>query len=146
VNSYKRYVPGVWAPLTASWGVDNRTTAVRAIPGSKSATRLEYRQTAADINPYSAIAACLGAGLYGIDQKTEPPPPTRGDGSGTGEARTPLPRTLAEALVLLERSEGARKVLGDAFVDHYARTRRHEVARFNRAVTNWELERYFEII
>src|SRR5204863_4831218 len=81
VNSYKRYVPGVWAPLTASWGVENRTCAIRAIPGDAKSTRLEYRQTAADINPYIAIASCLGAGLWGIEHQTGPPPPATGDAS-----------------------------------------------------------------
>lgn len=145
VNAYKRYVPGVWAPLTASWGVENRTAAIRVIPGSASSTRIEYRQTAADINPYTAIAACLGSGLYGIDKSLTAPPVARGDASSAKELRA-LPRTLTEATTLLEGSKGAREVLGDRFVDHYVRTRRHEVARFERAVTSWELERYFEII
>ena len=64
INSYKRYVPGVWAPLTASWGFENRTCAIRASSGGGAdATRVEYRQTAADINPYIAMATCLAAGL-----------------------------------------------------------------------------------
>ena len=146
VNAYKRYVPGVWAPLTASWGVENRTAAVRVIGGDAKSTRIEYRQTAADINPYSSIAACLGAGLHGIDKKLAPPTATTGDASGGRTDLAPLPRTLAEATTLLDQSKGAREVLGEAFVDHYVKTRRHEVARFDRAVTDWELARYFEII
>jgi glutamine synthetase len=63
INSYKRYVPGVWAPLVAAWGVENRACAIRVILGDPGATRIEYRQTAADMNPYIAMAACLGAGL-----------------------------------------------------------------------------------
>ncbi len=145
VNAYKRYVPGVWAPLTASWGVENRTTAIRVIQGSPSATRVEFRQTAADINPYTAIAACLASGLHGMDKQLTPPPPSSGDASGARELRA-LPRSLSEATTLLENSATAREVLGNRFVDHYVRTRRHEVARFERAVTSWELERYFEII
>ena len=74
INSYKRYVPGVWAPLNATWGVENRTCAIRAIPGSPAATRLEYRQTAADINPYIAMATCLAAGLWGIENESQPAP------------------------------------------------------------------------
>lgn len=145
VNAYKRYVPGVWAPLTASWGIENRTTAVRVIPGSSSSTRIEFRQTAADINPYTAIAACLASGLHGIDKKIDPPPPSHGDASDVREL-APLPRTLSEATDRLEKSTVARELLGNRFVDHYVRTRRHEVARYERAVTSWELERYFEII
>jgi len=146
INSYKRYVPGVWAPLTASWGADNRTCAIRAIQGSPSATRLEYRQTAADINPYVAIATCLAAGLWGIENKCTPPPPAVGDASGAASAFAPLPRTLKEANHLLSQSSAARAILGEPFVDHYVRTRDWEVRQYERAVTEWELKRYFEAI
>lgn len=145
INSYKRYVPGVWAPLTASWGHENRTSAIRAIGGGASSTRLEYRQTAADINPYIAIATCLAAGLYGIENRLEPPPAGKGDTS-LGNEHKPLPRTLKEATVWLKASSTAREILGQAFVDHYVRTREWEVRQFERAVTGWELERYFESI
>lgn len=145
INSYKRYVPGVWAPLNASWGIENRTTAVRVIPGDKpSATRIEYRQTAADINPYIAIATCLSAGLYGIEKAIEPGPPVRGDaGSSAGK---PLPTDLATATALLKQSKVARAMLGEPFVDHYVRTREWEVRQFAKAVSDWELKRYFESI
>jgi glutamine synthetase len=147
INSYKRYVPGVWAPLTASWGVENRTTAVRYIGGSGGAsTRFEHRQTAADINPYIAMATCLAAGLHGIEKKLVPPPPGSGDASGAESGFAALPRTLKDATARLEKSEAARAVLGDAFVDHYVRTRDWEVRQFERAVTDWELRRYFETI
>ena len=147
VNSYKRYVPGVWAPLTASWGLENRTCAVRAIPGSAKSTRLEFRQPAADMNPYLAIAASVAAGLRGVERRLAAPPPSTGDASDasrTGLAA--LPRTLREATRLLEASATAREILGDAFVDHYVRTRDWEVRQYERAVTDWELRRYFEII
>jgi glutamine synthetase len=147
VNSYKRYVPGVWAPLTASWGFENRTCALRIIgAGDPEATRVEYRQTAADINPYLAMAACLGAGLYGIEHQLVPPEPSLGDASGDQSGCARLPRTLSEAVSLLRDSRAAREILGDAFVDHYVRTREWEVRQFDRAVTSWELERYFESI
>lgn len=145
INSYKRYVPGVWAPLTASWGPENRTCAIRSITGGPSSTRLEYRQTAADINPYIAIATCLAAGLYGIEKKLEPPPAGKGDTSLSTDYK-PLPRTLKEATAWLSASEAAREILGDAFVDHYVRTRDWEVRQFERVVTEWELNRYFEAI
>jgi glutamine synthetase len=146
VNAYKRYVPGVWAPLTASWGFENRTAAIRAITGGPKSTRLDYRQTAADIHPYIAMATCLAAGLHGIEQKLVPPPAASGDASGGESGFAALPRTLREATARLEKSEVARAVLGDAFVDHYVRTRDWEVRQFERAVTDWELRRYFETI
>ncbi len=145
VNSYKRLVPGLWAPTNATWGIDNRTTALRAIPGpSPSAVRIEYRLAGADINPYIAIAATLAAGLYGIEHGLEAPEPVHGN-AYEAEA-PPLPRSLQEATALLKQSAAARELLGDEFVDHYVLTREWEVRQHQRAVTDWELERYFEII
>jgi glutamine synthetase len=146
VNSYKRYVPGVWAPLTASWGPENRTCAIRTIAGGPKGTRLEYRQTAADINPYVAIATCLAAGLYGIEKKKNPPKPGKGDASKKDAGHAPLPRTLREANAALAASKAARELLGAPFVDHYVRTRDWEARQYERAVTEWELKRYFESI
>ena len=144
INSYKRYVPGVWAPLTASWGIENRTAALRVIGlDSPKACRVEFRQTAADLQPYLAMAAGLGAGLYGIENAIEPPPETKGDASDVGP---PLPRTLEQATEAFAASEAVRKIFGDGFVDHYAHTRRWEVSEYQRAVTDWELRRYFEAI
>jgi glutamine synthetase len=146
INSYKRYVPGLWAPLTATWGVENRTCAVRVINGpGASAARLELRQTAADINPHVAIAASLAAGLHGIAEGKEPPPPAGGDATAATDAPA-LPRTLAEANDRLARSELARKILPAAFVNHYVRTRDWEVRQYARTVGEWELDRYFEAI
>lgn len=145
VNTYKRYVPGVWAPLVASWGVENRNCAIRVIGvDDASALRLEYRQTAADINPYLAMAACLAAGLYGVEKGLEIPEETRGDPGEGGPGA--LPRSLHEATDLLDKSRIARQILGKRFVDHYVATRRWETRQFDRAVTDWELKRYFETV
>src|ERR1700683_4536518 len=72
VNSYSRLVPGFGAPPSATWGIENRTTALRVIRGGPSSQRVEYRIAAADINPYIALAAAIGAGLWGIEQRIEP--------------------------------------------------------------------------
>jgi glutamine synthetase len=145
VNSYKRYVPGLWAPLVAAWGVENRTTAVRIVePNDSKSLRVEYRQTAADINPYIAIAANLGAGLRGIDKGLELAPETVGDAGGDGPLA--LPRTLADANRRLQKSKAAREVLGAAFVDHYVRTRDWEVREYQKSVSDWEVRRYFETV
>jgi glutamine synthetase len=144
INSYKRVVPGTWAPTKVSWGVENRTTALRAIPSGPKATRLEYRLAGSDGNPYLALAAALASGLYGIEKRLEPPAPLAGNAY---EADLPLlPNTLAGATARFKNSARARALFGEAFVDHFAATREWEVRQYNQAVTNWELERYFEII
>lgn len=145
INSYKRYVPGVWAPLVASWGVENRTCSCRVIGlGEGSALRIEHRQPAADMNPYVAMAATLGAGLWGVEKGLKLPPETRGDAGTDGAGR--LPRTLREATERLAASKVARSLFGAPFVEHYVRTRDWEVREYDKAVTDWELSRYFEVI
>ncbi|HET9450380.1 MAG TPA: glutamine synthetase family protein [Aggregicoccus sp.] len=144
INSYKRSVENTWAPTTATWGRENRTTAVRVIGDSPKAMRLEYRQLGADMNAYIGMAVSLAAGLWGIENEVEPPPACAGNGYQV-DAPT-LPRSLKDAVALLERSEHARELLGEAFVDHYVRTRAWEVRQHERAVTSWELERYLELI
>ncbi|PID63771.1 MAG: glutamine synthetase [Gammaproteobacteria bacterium] len=146
-NSYTRLIPGFWAPTAASWGVDNRTCALRAIPGSPYAQRVEYRVAAADINPYLAIAAALGSGLWGIENRIEPSEPIVGNAY---EPEYPdelqLPRTLSEAAERLAQSEAAKDLFGDSFVSHFAYTRQWEDVQQRQAITDWQLQRYFEII
>lgn len=145
VNSYKRYVPGLWAPLTASWGIENRTCGARVILGpSDHAARVEFRQTAADINPYVAMATCLGSGLHGIANQIKPPPMTQGDATVEGDPSLALPPTLETAVERLRQSDAARAALGDDFVDHYIRTRDWECREYRKSVSEWELRRYFE--
>ena len=91
VNAYRRLIPGFWAPTVSAWGVENRTCALRVIPGSAKSTRVEYRIAAADANPYLALAAAVGSGLWGIENKLEPGEPVDGnslreEASGEGAA------------------------------------------------------------
>jgi glutamine synthetase len=147
VNSYSRLIPGFWAPTAATWGVENRTTALRVIPGGPKSQRVEYRIAAADINPYVALAAAIGSGLWGIEHKIEPDPAVEGNAyANTYPAKRQLPRTLSEAAEWLGKSKAARALFGDAFVEHFAASRDWEEREFRKAVTDWELARYFEII
>jgi len=146
INSYKRLVDGFWAPVKATWGLDNRTASLRAIPGSSKSTRLETRCPGADINPYLALAACVAAGLYGIEKQLKlTTAPLAGDSAKALQIPR-LPRNLMEATHNLKRSKIARELFGEPFVDHYVKTREWEWRQFQDAVTDWELKRYFEII
>jgi glutamine synthetase len=146
VNSYKRLVDGYWSPTKPTWGVDNRTTAFRVIPGSEKSTRVEIRMGGADINPYLAVAASVASGLHGI-QKGLKLTDKAIVGSAYQESTIPrLPRTLAEATARLADSTIAREIFGEGFVDHFVRTRQWEWSQFQESVPNWELQRYFEII
>jgi glutamine synthetase len=147
VNSYSRLVPGFWAPTDATWGVENRTTALRVVPGGARSQRVEHRLASADANPYIALAAALGSGLYGIENKLEPAPRVEGNAY---EQQHPLdqalPGSLVEAGRRLRGSTVARDLFGDAFVDHFVTTREWEQREFDKHITDWELQRYFEII
>jgi len=146
INSYKRLVDGFWAPVKPTWGIDNRTASFRVIPGSSKSTRLETRCPGADVNPYLAIAACVAAGLDGVEKKLKlTAKPIEGTNVG-GENIARAPRTLIETTRIFQRSELARDWFGDEFVDHYAATREWEWRQWLDAVTDWELKRYFEII
>jgi glutamine synthetase len=141
INSYKRYQPGSFAPTAVAWGLDNRTCALRVV-GHGPSLRVENRVPGGDVNPYLAAAAMIAAGLHGIENQLELPPPFGGNAYTAGFEH--VPTTLAEAGDLLQGSKLARLALGDAVVDHYVNAARVEVAAFNAAVTDWERVRVFE--
>ncbi|KTD61137.1 glutamine synthetase family protein [Legionella spiritensis] len=147
VNSYTRLIPGFWAPTDATWGVENRTTALRLIPGSDKSQRIEYRLGSADANPYLALAAALASGLYGIEQEWEPLEPVKGNAYAQPHPEElALPHTLWEAAQRLRQSQAARSLFGDPFIEHFAASREWEEREFRGHITDWELDRYFEII
>lgn len=147
VNAYSRLIPGFWAPTDATWGVENRTTALRVIPGSAKSQRVEFRIGSADANPYIALAAALGAGLYGIQHELEPTDMVTGNAYDQDQpAALSLPGTLESAAAALRASTAAREYFGGEFVEHYAASREWESREYRRHITDWELSRYFEII
>lgn len=146
INSYKRLVEGAWAPTTLTWGIDNRTVALRVLNNGDKSTRLETRVVGSDVNPYLAISAALASGLYGIRKKMKlKAAQTTGNGYENFSNGT-LPRTLQEATQKMKESGVAREILGDRFVDHFVTTREWEWRQHLKAVTDWEYKRYFEII
>lgn len=146
VNAYKRYVPGSWAPTTVSWGLDNRTTAIRVVPEVSGGSHLEHRVCGADINPYLAISACLASGFYGIKNKL----PLRikpCDGNAYEQSSLPkLPTTLSESVHQMKHSELAKELFGEVFVDHFIMSREWELSQSQGEEWEWELQRYFELI
>lgn len=147
VNDYRRLVPGAWAPSHVSWGVENRSCAVRAIPRPRDGARIEFRVPAADSNPYLALAACLAAGLTGLERQITPPHPTTGDAYQQAVASDlRFPRNLLEATDRFRASGAAREMFGSDFVDWYCRTREWEDSVFRTHVSELEVRRYFETV
>ena len=141
VNSYKRFAAGSWAPTTLAWGNDNRTCGFRVV-GHGAGRRVETRIPGGDVNPYLAFAAVIAAGLYGIEHELEPPPALEGNAYESDADR--FPSTLREAITALEAGTMARGAFGDQVVDHYLNYARTEQELFDRAVTCYERERFFE--
>jgi glutamine synthetase len=142
VNSYKRYASLSWAPVNIVWGRDNRTCGFRVV-GEGASLRIENRFPGGDANPYLAYAAILGAGLYGIEQRIEPPAEYRGNGYvASGVPR--VPRALWQAIELLEESAIARRIFGEEIVAHYLNAARVEQEAYDQVVTCWERQRYLE--
>jgi glutamine synthetase len=147
INSYRRLVPGYWAPTEASVGIDNRTCAIRIIPGNEKAQRLEYRIAAADANPYVILSAVIACGLWGIEHDADIEAMVKGNAYDQKfPEHLQLPTNLMEAAQHFKASSIARDYLGDEFVDHFAASREWEVREFRKHISHWELERYFEII
>ena len=142
VNSYKRFAALSWAPVNVVWGRDNRTTGFRVV-GHGESLHIENRFPGGDMNAYLTYAAMIGAGLWGIERRLEPPPEFRGNGYvATGVQR--MPRALYEAIGELERSEAAVAIFGQDVVDHYLNTARVEQSAYDAVVHDWDRERYLE--
>ena len=145
MNAYKRVEDYSFAPTQVTWGLDNRLVGVRSVVDQGAATRLECRWASADANPYLAVAGCLAAGADGLERELDVPPMVTGD-PHVDASLTRLPTQLEEALPALERSAFVREVYGAMFVDVYLVMLRHELELFARHVTDWERERYREVM
>lgn len=149
INSYTRLVKGAWAPTAATWGLENRTTALRVISGSSKSQRVEFRIGAADANPYLTAAATLGAGLLGVERQLSLGDPVIGNAydiqDQLPEAQQ-LASNLLDATRAFEASGAAKQLFGEAFVEHFSASRRWEVREYERHLNDWQLKRYFEII
>ena len=142
VNSYKRLVPGWFAPINATWGYENRSCAVRAIRSDRPGLwRLECRRPGADANPYLALAAVTASAADGIRNKAEPPPPIEGDAYALPDLPE-LPGSLESALQAFDEDKVLRSALGEGFSDYFATSRAWELKAWRETVTEWERQRY----
>jgi glutamine synthetase len=141
INSYKRYVPGSFAPTAIRWGRDNRTCALRLV-GHGAGLRLENRVPGGDVNPYLAVAGIIAAGLDGIKNKLKLEPAFTGNAYESDSSR--VPASMPEALELWEKSDWVKQTFGAEVQAHYANMARVEIAAYGKAVTDWELFRNFE--
>ena len=141
INSYKRYVPGSFAPTAVAWGVDNRTCALRVV-GHGQSLRVENRVPGGDVNQYLAVAAIIAGGLFGLEHELELEPIFEGNAYASDAPR--VPSSLRDAADLFAGSEIAIEAFGEDVVAHYLNNARIEQAVYDAAITDWERVRGFE--
>ena len=142
VNSYKRLVPGWFAPINATWGYENRSCAVRAIGSARpDLCRFECRRPGADANPYLALAALAASVADGIRRGLTPPAPIEGDAYALTDLPE-LPGSLESALAAFEADPVLKQALGVSFSDYYTTSRAWELKAWRETVTEWERQRY----
>ena len=146
VNSYKRLLINSAAGINKTWGIDNRTVAIRVLPESADSCRLEQRTPGADANPYLVMASMLAGGLYGIENKVEPPDLFEGNAYELPEQTSGrIPKTLGDGVKAFLNSSEAKECFGEKFVEYYGEFRNSEYREFCSYVTEWEKERYLEM-
>ncbi|CDZ33204.1 glutamine synthetase family protein [Neorhizobium galegae] len=143
INSYKRFMAGTFAPTKAVWSKDNRTAGYRLCGEATKGIRIECRVGGSDLNPYLAMAALIAAGIDGIEKKMALEPAFVGDAYGGKDIRE-IPKTLRDAVDLMNGSELLRSAFGDDVIDHYVRAGQWEQEEYDRRVTDWEVARGFE--
>ncbi|MEB7852974.1 glutamine synthetase [Staphylococcus equorum] len=142
VNSYKRFAPNSWAPVSIAWSQDNRSAGYRVV-GEQNALRFESRISGADMNPYLAYSALIGAGLYAIENKIELTEELVGNAYEQDNIDR-IPSSLHEAILTWKNSDVVTKVLGEDVANHYLEAAQSEQNDFDSFVTTWERSRYFE--
>ncbi|AWH93631.1 glutamine synthetase [Dietzia lutea] len=154
ITSYRRVADFEGPPSTVTWGVANKTTAIRAVVDHPKQSRIEYRVPGADTNVYVVLAAILASGLNGLQNAIEPPEPFVGVAYGLPDGLVErLPDTIGKALTILENDTVLRSVLGEEFVDYWIGRKRWEWRQYHNhggepesPITDWELTRYFELV
>ena len=141
INSYKRLVPGWFAPVNATWGIENRSCALRAIAGKPEKSRVECRRPGADANPYLALAALLVSAADGLRRNAVPPEPVLGDAYARDDLPA-LPGSLESALAAFRADDVLRAGLGERFSDYFAASRQWELDAWRDSVSDWERARY----
>jgi glutamine synthetase len=137
VNSYRRLSRHTAAPINVRWGYDNRSCGIRIPNSGPAARRLENRVPGVDVNPYLAMAATLACGYLGMVEKLQPSEPMSDSAYSLDYE---LPRSLEDAVELMQACEALQEVLGTEFVEAFCNVKEKEFETFNRGITAWERE------
>jgi glutamine synthetase len=143
-NSYRRFRRNSYAPVSASWGINNRTVSLRVPAGPANACHIEHRPAGADANPYLVMAAVLAGMHHGIARKMDPGPPVTGN--GYAQPATPIPGNWFAAIEALRRGTIIREHLGADFVETFCTIKEVEADRFYAEPTERDFEWYLRTV
>ncbi len=148
VNSYKRLVPGYEAPVNIAWSERNRSPLIRVPAKRGNSTRVEARVPDPSCNPYLGLAVMFAAGLDGIENQIEPPPPVNKNIFAMSEREKSrlrihaLPSNMLKAIEMMEKSPLMRETLGEHVFTHFINAKREEWSRYISQVHKWEIDHY----
>jgi glutamine synthetase len=143
-NSYRRFRRNSYAPVSASWGINNRTVSLRVPAGPANACHIEHRPAGADANPYLVMAAILAGMHHGITEKIDPGAPITGNGY---ERRAKyIPGNWFDAIDAFWRASILKDYFGKAFVDTYCTLKEVEADRFYSEPTARDFEWYLRTV
>jgi glutamine synthetase len=151
VNSYKRLVPGFEAPCYITWSAGNRSSLIRIPHVRGENTRVELRSPDPCANPYLALAACLAAGLDGLEQDMTPPAEVTENIYALSDAQRSylgietLPSSLEEALTALKQDKYIMDVLGSHVAKAYVQGKEKEWKEYRTQVSQWERDKYMVV-
>lgn len=140
INSYRRFQPNIYVPMGPTWGVNNRSLALRVPLGDGDARRIEHRVSGADANPYLALAAVLAGAHHGLTSKIDPGEPATGNAGAEPDAN--FPRTIEDALNKFKDGEILPGYFGEWYCDVYRLTKCAEVASFRDYISKREYDWY----
>lgn len=145
LNSFRRFEPDMFAPLSNNWGINNKTVAYRFVNTSEATARIEVRLPGADVNPYLSLAGLLIAGRKGIEEQLQPNKPVEGDGwSVPGSDELTFPQDFAAAIKTFKESALAQEYLGQEFVDCFSASREWQLQDLGNSITDWEVRTFIE--
>lgn len=143
-NSYRRFRRNSYAPLSANWGINNRTVSLRIPAGNAAACHIEHRPSGADANPYLVMAAILAGIHHGITEKSDPGVPVTGNGY-VNQARD-IPANWSDAIAAFRRAAILREYFGGRFVETYCTLKEVEADRFHAEPTARDFEWYLRTV
>jgi glutamine synthetase len=143
-NSYARLVPGAHAPTGIGWAYENRTAAIRIPAGASAARRIEHRVAGGDTNPYLILATIVGAALAGIEDRTVPPQPIKGNAYARNLET--IPDNWAEAIDLFEKSDLMTRILPTDLIRNYVLTKRQEFASYAELSEAERIDLYLDTV